>query len=90
MKLARLPLWPFWVASAIAGLLAAFLYVAAVSTASLRYGYCGPAVADAPEQYCRVAVRVLHQSYAVGLLAAVLVVLATLLTLKGRKRGVEA
>jgi hypothetical protein len=90
MRLTKLPAWPFGVASALAAFVAAFLLVAAVSTASLRFGYCGPATADAPEQYCQVAVRLLHQSYVVGLLAVVLGVVAVWAWAKRRKRGVGA
>jgi hypothetical protein len=88
MILSRVPAWSFGVAAALAGLVAAYLWAAAVSTASLRFGYCGPATADAPEQYCRVAVRVLHQSYWAGLMAAVLAVLAIVVKVRRRKHGV--
>lgn len=87
MTFPRLPAWPFGAASGLAGLVAAYLWVAAVSTASLRFGHCGPATADAPEQYCRVAVRVLHQSYWLGLLALALAILAIWVRTSRRKRG---
>jgi hypothetical protein len=90
MNISRFPVWPIGVASALAGLASAYLWVVAASTASLRFGHCGPATADAPEQYCQVAVRVLHQSYGVGLLALVLAVVAIWVRAGRRKRGVGA
>jgi len=90
MSFSRVPAWPFAVASALAAFGAAYLWVGAVSTASLRFGHCGPATSDAPEQYCRVAVKVLHQSYGVALLAVVLGVVAIVIRAKRSKRGVGA
>jgi hypothetical protein len=90
MKLSRMPAWPFGVASAFAALLAAWFWVVAASTASLRFGHCGPATADATDEYCQVAAKVLYQSYWAAALAIVLAVVAIWVKVRRHEHGVGA
>ena len=51
---------------------AVYLFLSAVTTASLRYGSCGSTSLDAAEPYCRAGMRLLYISCAAGALALML------------------
>ena len=80
-----LAVWLFGLSAIGTAAAAAYLFLSAVATASLRFGYCGPTSLDAAEQYCRVGMRLLYISYAVGALALVLAVVAFWLFRRRRK-----
>ena len=62
----RLPIWLSGIATALAGVSAAYFFAAALATASLRFGYCGPTSLSAKEQYCRIGTQLLYLSYALA------------------------
>ena len=51
-------------AAAVAGILGAWWLLSAVATADLRFAECGTSTLQHRDPYCRVAVRLLYQSYA--------------------------
>ncbi len=69
------------VAAAIVG---AALLLAAVATASMRFGACGPSRLGAADPYCRLGLQLLMAAY--GVLAVALVLGAVSLTLLWRTR----
>ena len=73
----------FWIAAGF-GAVGLLVLVAAISTASLQYGHCGPSALDAAIAGCRVGARLLLVAYA--LLSIALVLGATSLTLLWRER----
>ena len=62
MSISRFPIWPIVLMAVLAGGGAAYVWVGAISTASLRFGECGPADASSPDPYCRVAANLLDKS----------------------------
>ncbi len=56
---------------------AAWLFLSAIATASLRDGYCGPTTLDHVEPHCRMGTKLLLASCGVGILALVLAATAT-------------
>lgn len=73
----------FWVAAAF-GAVGLLVLTAAIATASLGYGRCGPSTLDAIDAGCRVGARLLLVAY--GLLSIALVLGAASLTLLWRER----
>ena len=65
---------------------AGYVYLSAVTTASLRFGDCGPSALDAADPYCRVGMRLLHVSYGLGSAALILGVSALWLLSAIRRR----
>ena len=56
--------------------LAAYLFLSAITTASLRFWYCGPTSLEHTEPACRVGTKLLLMSYGVGVLALALAAVA--------------
>lgn len=73
----------FWVAVAF-GAVGLLVLVAAIATASLQFGHCGPSALDAVATGCRVGARLLLVAYA--MLSIALVLGAASLTLLWRER----
>lgn len=69
----RIPTWLFGAAALATALAAAYVFLSAVSTASLRFGACGPTSLNHVERYCRVGTQLLLFSYALGVCALFLV-----------------
>jgi len=65
----RIPTWLFGAASLATAIAAAYVFLSAISTASLRFGACGPTSLDHAEQYCRVGTHLVLLSYALGVCA---------------------
>jgi len=80
----RIPTWLFGAASLATALAAGYVFLSAVSTASLRFGACGPTSLDHAEQYCRVGTQLLQFSYALGVCALFLVGLTVWLSRRRR------
>ena len=55
---------------------AAYLFLSAVTTASLRFGYCGPTSLSHVDPTCRVGEALLLWSYAFGAITVLLAVAA--------------
>jgi hypothetical protein len=74
-------LWFCSIASALAG---GYMFLSAISTASLRYHYCGPTSLDHVEPACRIGTKLLLASYGLGALAFLLAVGACWLSWRRR------
>jgi len=81
----RISTWVFGVASGLSAMATAYVFLSAVATASLRFGYCGATSVDASEQYCRIGMQLLYFSYALSLFTLVLVGLTVWLFQRRRK-----
>ena len=71
-----LAIWLLALSSVGVALLAGYLFLSAVATASLRFHHCGPTSLDHPEAACRIGTRLLLMSYGTIGLALVLAVMA--------------
>ncbi|MEA9588421.1 hypothetical protein VC279_01205 [Xanthomonas sp. WHRI 10064A] len=80
----RVPTLVFAALSALSAMATGYIFVSAVATASLRFGYCGPTSLDAAEQYCRIGMQLLYLSYALAGLTATLI--GTTIWLHWRRR----
>ena len=69
-------IWFLCASCAVSAAGAAYLFVSAMATASLRFWYCGPTSLDHVEPSCRIGTRLLLTSYGVGSFSAVLAVIA--------------
>ena len=85
MRLHRIPIWPIVLASLLVACCAAYLWVGAISTASLRFGECGPADGSSSDPYCLVASDLHQQSLLVLGVAALFAVAAVGLKIHRRK-----
>ena len=83
----RIPTWLFGAAALATALAAAYVFLSAVSTASLRFGACGPTSLNHAEQYCRVGTQLLLFSYALGVCALFLVGVTVWLFRRRRSPG---
>jgi membrane protein implicated in regulation of membrane protease activity len=81
----RRVVWVLAISSALAAAGAAYLFLSAIATASLRFWYCGPTSLDHPEAACRIGTKLLLLSYVVGVLAAALAAAAIWLHWRRRK-----
>jgi hypothetical protein len=73
------------ISTLLAGAVAAFLFVSAVSTASLRFGHCGATTLDHADPYCRVGEKLLLLSYASGTVSVLLGILTLWLYTRMRR-----
>lgn len=71
MKSLRL-IWILWFSFAATMAFAVYLFLSAITTASLRFWYCGPTSLAHQEETCRVGTKLLLLSYGVGAIALVL------------------
>jgi len=74
-----------WLASVASALVGGYMFLSAISTASLRYHYCGPTSLDHVAPACRMGTKLLLASYGVGALAFLLAVGAVFLSWRRRK-----
>ena len=68
--------WVLLISAAVTMALAAYLFLSAIATASLRFGYCGPTSLEHAQPACRVGTKLLLVSYGVGGLALALALMA--------------
>ena len=85
MSKPKLPTWMFGVSSGVLALAAVFMFITAISTASLHFGHCGPSSLSSPELYCRGASQLLIASYVVFAAAVGLTVIT--IWLDSKRRG---
>jgi hypothetical protein len=81
----RIPTWTFGLASGLSAVAAAYIFLSAIATASLRFAYCGATTLEAPEQYCRMGTKLLYLSFALGALTLALVAVTLWLFWRRRK-----
>jgi LPXTG-motif cell wall-anchored protein len=81
----RIPTWSVGVASGLSALATAYVFLSAITTASLRFGYCGATSLDAAEQYCRIGLQLLYLSYVLVGLTLLLIGLTVWLFWRRRK-----
>lgn len=58
------------------------LFLSAIVTTSLRFGYCGPSALEHPEPACRIATQLLLASYGTAALGIALTILTVWLHLR--------
>jgi hypothetical protein len=85
----RIPTSLFGAASVASALATAYVFLSAVTTASLRFGSCGPTSFDHAEQYCRIGRQLLLFSYALGAFTLLLVGVTVWLSRRRRKGSVS-
>lgn len=78
-------IWPYIAAALGLGTAGILMLIVAISTASLRFGYCGASTLTAGEQYCRAGMQMLYASYVVLSAALVLATIALWLRSKSQK-----
>lgn len=92
MKRPRPPLG-FFVSAIVsvgAAIAAVWVGLSAVTTASLRFGQCGPSSLAAVEAYCQAGARLLYIAYGLGALAIVTGVLALWIRRRASPTGLRA
>lgn len=87
MSLLKIPTWFFFACAAVLSSIGLLVVTTAFSTASLRFGRCGPSSLSAPEQYCRGASQLLIAGYGVLLASIAFAGVAFLFRIK--RRGVK-
>lgn len=81
----QFPLWPFITGMLLTAIAAGYAFLSAISTASLRFWYCGPTSLDAVEPTCRMGSKLLYLSYGLGALSGALGLIALALAWRRRK-----
>ena len=72
----RMLTWLFGIASGLGAMAGVYVFLSAVATASMRFGYCGPSSLEQIEEYCRVGTKLLLLSYALGACALIFAALS--------------
>ena len=92
MKRMRPPL-AFFISAIVcvgAAIAAVWVGLSALTTASLRFGQCGPSSLAAAEAYCQAGARLLYVAYGLGALALVTGVLALWIRRRASRPGLRA
>ena len=73
-----------------ASIAAVWVGLSAVTTATLRFGQCGPSSLDAAQAYCQAGARLMYVAYGLGVLAVVAGVRALWIRRRAARSGLRA